>query len=343
MKKHTLFAYFFWLTTAVNAHLSCMDINLIELDTDEVEEQERQEIFKALTQSLRDHSNANTSSKEKNVPTATLIDFNDIQQASNNRQSNNDQMAIDEQLARSIEAQLRLQEDEQIAQKIYDEQSKQSDQAIQTNNKTKKTATKQRTRVNPHVECIKAVQQKEATCGMHAAINALAINLLLAQEKPVTEKSVAELNEQLQIEWLWEVDMLNKMRALHNNNKSVKYNDLSTADIKCVIERIKEKNPLLSTLKLFFLDNHMQWAGTVDNYSPEQTKRQDACEIAIQEFKQNQQNLISFICNTGGHWVTVCAIKVQGKDPHLYYMDSVNSPNPTSAGPFFAFVINKLF
>lgn len=263
-------------------------------------------------------------------------------------------LTIDQQTPTTNNSSTALQSDEEFARKLQAEDDAALSQHIEQLKPQQTTATKSRKSTarqlpnttkksfsNPHVECIQALPQQGATCGMHAACNAMAIHLLLSQQNPVTHQTVGELNQHLQVDWLKEVKTLNNLQSQLKNKGRVEYNDLEIKDIASVIDLLKEKNPTLENMNVFFLNNQMQWAGAITGYSHEQTMSQHAYEIALQEFKEKDNGVISFICNTGGHWVTVCAIKSPGKQPHLYYMDSVNG-NPAQSGPFFAFILPKI-
>ena len=50
--------------------------------------------------------------------------------------------------------------------------------------------------------------------------------------------------------------------------------------------------------------------------------------------------VVHFICNTGGHWVTVSLIKQAGHVPQIIYMDSLNTQliNISRATHFIQFI-----
>jgi len=149
----------------------------------------------------------------------------------------------------------------------------------------------------------KVREQGPNECGFHALLNARAIQLLVTDYEPITpsavQQKVALYNDFIKQKQLEDPDMLKfagevglerTIVLAFNRELQRFYVGSCTADITHIAE----------TLEIFFL-------GIIPVLD-----EQNACDFHI-------------ICNTGGHWVSISAVRDDGNQIKLYYCNSSNA------------------
>lgn len=175
-----------------------------------------------------------------------------------------------------------------------------------------------------------AVRQQGATCGLHAAANALAIYSNVIQDIPQTNKSLQSLAVTYYAE-------INTIIGQQKFAKSLKEN----VDNQEIMEYLQEltNNPnyrfILKDAQFYFYgkygNNPITFLGGI------YPGHIDDNVINYTKFNSQENGILNFIYNTGGHWVTVCAVKKQGQQPTLYFVDSAGG-NSQQASDFLAYL-----
>ncbi len=175
-----------------------------------------------------------------------------------------------------------------------------------------------------------AVRQEGATCGLHAAANALAIYTNVIQDIPQTNRSMQSLA----------ITYYAEIKQIMNQPKFAKLpkENVDNVEIKLVLNDLQNKSehkPILQDARFYF---YGPWKGNPVTFLD------GSCQKSIhdhysnfREFKRSDVGVLNFIYNTGGHWVTVCAVKKQGQQPTLYFVDSAGG-NSQQASEFLAYL-----
>jgi len=149
-----------------------------------------------------------------------------------------------------------------------------------------------------NLERITAIKQQGATCGHHAIFNARAIQNLIDQNKPIIAANIQQETRQY------------LPRIKDHNDREIS---------ELLTEHAQDLN--LHNLNLYFIECDDQ-AGFIPAGIGFNTP-EDHNTFLQTIWLENK--IGHFICNTGGHWVTLTVLKLAGDvEPRVIFMDSAN-------------------
>lgn len=168
--------------------------------------------------------------------------------------------------------------------------------------------------VNAPVTCLPALQQRGPSCGYHATINTLALQILLQNGQAITSKSMQEAAKAYQ--------------------PQVRPRELTAAEIIGFADKFDVHNTYIIAYDK---------AKNVITPSSCTTKTEYRnINDCLQALKTSPAASGYFITNTGAHWITIAIIKNGlASTPTIYYIDSMNG-RPT-AGSVGQLIIDKLW
>lgn len=172
--------------------------------------------------------------------------------------------------------------------------------------------------------------QKRASCGLHAACNSLAMQRLFERNQPITQQTMAPLNEQFMGWWK---TLLRQSREV---NPFIADDNIEAHDMLPITEKLGLKN-------VYFI----RYDRTENNFYPAGVSADinKQIETALREYKNsNHSGIMHIICNTDGHWVQASIIKYYKKTAIVRYSDSMNTNYQIGNTAFFInYIQDRIF
>lgn len=203
-----------------------------------------------------------------------------------------------------------------------------------TTTSTKQKPAPQTQSNNSSLEVFKlnAIHQKGATCGIHAACNALAIYTQIVTGSELNHTALQSSCNSYLKEWE-SAFKLDRFKNFAREN----VDNFELCHILHYLQQKAEYRALLKDAKFFFFGVHQ--GNPIEFLSgifPGTGLHDTIIQKHFTDFKHAENSVINFIYNTGGHWVTVCAVK-QNNKVKLYFVDSANGTT-TQAQSFIEYL-----